>query len=331
MEIRVLNDINPTEFDAHAAHPLQSYAWGEVRKRTHCEVVWVGMYDGNHLKQTFQMTVHSVPHTPYKILYIPRSQMPSAEMLAFVNTFARGKKIIFASWEPIDDPITPFSFFKNQIRNAASPMLPPWTQIINLKRTEAELLAACDSHARYNIRYAERKGVEIREMNTEEGFEIFWEIYLATCARQKYQGHGKAHHRAIWEEMRKTSINHILVAWYENTPIAAIELFAFGKKLYYPYGGSLDIHRNVKAMNLLIWHAMLLGQQLGLESLDLWGSMPPIHDKNHPWAGFTEFKRSFGGEFVKIGANFDQVFLPVPYFFYRIAFCLRKLVNKLFS
>jgi len=176
---------------------------------------------------------------------------------------------------------------------------------------------------RYNIRLAEKKGVTVGEESTDEGFEKFLKLYFDTCERQKYYGHSREYHRIIWQSL-KGSIAKVLIANYENEPLAAYELFHYKDTFYYPYGGSSEKHRNVMSANLLMWQAILLGKKLGAKTFDLWGSLPQNFEQDNKWSGFTRFKEGYGTRYVEFIGSYDLVISPVLYKIYNTANTLRN-------
>ena len=80
----ILQDVNikdKNEFNKLATHPLQSWVWGEFRKKTGLEVVRLGRYDKNKLIETAQITIHPIPFTNSTIGYLPKGGIPSREIL----------------------------------------------------------------------------------------------------------------------------------------------------------------------------------------------------------------------------------------------------------
>lgn len=161
-------------------------------------------------------------------------------------------------------------------------------------------------------------------MDNEEGFHIFSRLYFETCKRQKYFGHTPEYHHLIWKHLQN-KIAHILIAFYEDTPLAAYELFYFHNTLYYPYGGSSLEHRNLMGANLLMWEAMRLGLSLGATNFDMWGALAPDYKEDNPWAGFTRFKEGYGAVFTEMIGSFDLVIKPTLYPAYTALHSLRTL------
>ncbi len=296
-------------------HPMQTWEWGEARKKMGIEVVKI--YEDNTV---YQMTIHPIPHTTFSIGYIPRSTAPSAKAIQKFSDEGKKHNLIFIKIEPYVPYGADFKLVKS-----SHPLFPEWTQTLNLKPTEDELLSKMKPKTRYNIRLAEKKGVTIKLMDTTEGFTIFSKLYFETCKRQNYHGHTPSYHRTIWDTL-KASQAHVLVAFLDKTPLAAYELLFFKKRMYYLYGGSSLEHKNVMAPNLLMWEAIKLGKQMGAELFDMWGSLPPEYSPSHPWAGFTRFKEGYGTEFIHLSASFDLVINPVTYPLYGLVYKLRSKI-----
>ncbi len=331
------NSFDQSVYNQSAHHPLQSWQWGEARRQMGIEVLRIGQFvETIHelsLHSTFQITFHKIPHTNLKIGYLPRSVLPTKEVLQFLYDYAKKNAVIFIKIEPYvlksetsNAKWEVNSKYKLQI--SKHPLFPQWTQILNLDESEDELLQKMHSKTRYNVRLAQKKGVVVREMSTNEGFKIFSRLYFETCKRQKYFGHTLRYHQIIWEHLRK-DMAHILIAYYNNIPLAAYELFRFQKKLYYPYGGSSLEYRNTMAANLLMWEAIKFGKHLGAQQFDMWGSLPPQYDPNDSWAGFTRFKEGYGGKFTEMVGSFDLIVRPGMYNLYAAADFVRSVFLKL--
>ena len=314
-------------FDRAAEHPLQSWAWGRAREKTGILVVRLGEYNKNQLKNVFQMTLHDIPSTNLKVGYLPRSVFPSKEVLDFLYDWGKKNKVVFIKIEPYSSVAIP-SQARDRLVKSRHPLFPVWTQILDISKSEEELLARMHHKTRYNIRLASRRGVTVREESNEDGFETFIRLYFETTKRQKYFGHDLRYHQIIWESL-KNDISHILIANFGKEPLAAYQLFLFKDTFYYVYGGTAEIHRNFMASNLLMWEAIRLGKKLGAKKLDMWGSLPPNYLESHSWAGFTRFKEGYGTEFKEFVGSFDLVISPLQYFLYNLAHSIREVYLRL--
>lgn len=323
--IRIITDteISSNDWNSYAPHPLQSWQWGEARRAMGIDVLRIGEYDNTSLKNVFQITFHPLPYTPYTIGYLPRSVFPSEEVVEFLYTYGKRHNVIFIKFEPNQKRKTAYGI-RYALYESKHPLFPPWTQILDLTKSEDKLLKTMHPKTRYNIKLAQKKGVTIQEESNEKGFEIFSTLYFDTTRRQNYLGHNPQYHKTVWDHM-KNGIAHILIAYHKETPLAAYELFHFKDTLYYPYGGTSEEKRNLMASNILMWEAIRLGKKLGARTFDMWGSLPPGYDEKNPWSGFTKFKQGYGTEFVEMAGSHDLVIFPFLYKLYTILYQLRSL------
>ena len=315
-----MNEISREEQNEKAHHPMQSWEWGEARKKMGVRVEKIATDDA-----VFQFTIHPLPYIPFFIGYLPRSIQPTESVLNRLLEFGKKNNLIFIKIEPY----TPFiENFKLQISNfkltpSSHALFPEWTQTLDLTKPEDILFKNLKSKTRYNIRLAEKKGVVIKEMSNAEGYSLFERLYFETCKRQHYHGHTPEYHQTMWESLKESQA-HILVAFLGEVPLAAYELLYFKNRFYYMYGGSSLLHKNVMAPNLLMWEAIKLGKKLGAEEFDMWGSLPPTYSETHPWAGFTRFKEGYGTQFTHLSPGMDLVIQPQMYFLYGLAYKIRE-------
>jgi len=294
-------------------HPMQSLEWGNARTAMGVEVIKIES-EG----KLFQMTIHPIPHTPYAIGYIPRSDIPNKSTIKLIKDIGQKHKLVFVKLEPY----APYSD-NGEYSISSHPLFPEWTQTLDLTPSEEALLKKMKPKTRYNIRLAEKKGVVIREMSTDEGYDIFEKLYFETCKRQHYRGHTPAYHRILWNHLKNTQ-SHILIAFFGTVPLAPYELLIFKKKIYYLYGGSSLLHKNVMAPNLLMWEAIRLGKKSGAELFDMWGSLPPEYSDSHSWAGFTRFKQGYGTQFFHLMPSIDIILHPILYKMYGVLHLIRE-------
>jgi lipid II:glycine glycyltransferase (peptidoglycan interpeptide bridge formation enzyme) len=316
----ISKDFNPKEFNEVSDHPLQSWEWGEARKKMGIEVLRLGEYQNDVLKHVYQITYHRIPYTPYKIGYLPRSIMPSDAAVELIYSESKKRNAIFFKIEPNE----PYESETPALLTLSNhPLFPEWTQILDLNESEDQLLKKMKSKTRYNIHLAKKKGIVVKEMTNDKGFEIFSDLYFKTTERQKYKGHTVDYHRIIFEYLKNSS-SHIFIAFYNDKPLAAYHVFLYKDVLYYPYGGSSDEHRNLMAPHLLMWEIIKYAKKQGAQKFDMWGSLEKGYSQESPWAGFTRFKEGFGTEFYQFAGSYDLIINEKLYYIYNILYKIRK-------
>jgi lipid II:glycine glycyltransferase (peptidoglycan interpeptide bridge formation enzyme) len=198
---------------------------------------------------------------------------------------------------------------------------PPRTIVISLEGSEDEILGRMKQKCRYNVRLAEKKGVTIRSWDDLEGFHGMMTV---TGGRDGFGVHSLEYYRKAYDLFYPAGIADILVAEYESKPLAALMVFALGKRAYYLYGASTDEERNRMPTYLLQWRAMQWAKERGCTEYDLWG-VPDADEETLEaqfesrsdglW-GVYRFKRGFGGQVRRAAQALDRVYIRPLYWAY---------------
>jgi len=313
-------------------HPLQSSEWGEFRQKTGIKVIKIN---------DMQMTIHQIPHTPWTIGYIPKGPLPTVNMISELKRIGRKEKCIFIQLEPNVEKGQEPKNWKLEIENwklweAAHPLFTRYTFILDLTKSEEELLKVMAPKTRYNIKVALKHGVKIIQDNSNKAFEDYLRLTEETTKRQNFYAHTQKYHRLMWETFRFTqgTLNtdkltaHLFLAKYKGQTLAAWILFVYKDTLYYPYGASSSLHREVMASNLMMWEVIKFGKKLGLKKFDMWGALSSNPNKSDPWYGFHRFKEGYGPKHVEFVGSFDLVLNSVLYEIYKIMDKVRWMLLK---
>ncbi len=282
-------------------HPLQTPQWAEFRKE------W-----GNEVVKTEYgyLTLHKIPVLNKKLGIFERGPEPSQKMLADLKTLGQKHNLIFIKLEPNvlkDEKL--IKVLKNNDAVPGKRFFTPTSFWLDLTKTEEELLASFSSKTRYNIRLAQKKGVEVFEDNSSEAFAKYLELMRETVKRDKFYAHSARYHTLMWEHL-KNKIAHLLVAKFNGEIITAWILFQDKSFLYYPFGASTHKYKNVMANNLMMWEAIKLGKKLKLKIFDLWG--------REEGKGFTKFKEGYNPQVVEFIGSWDLVINKPLYYLYRL-------------
>jgi lipid II:glycine glycyltransferase (peptidoglycan interpeptide bridge formation enzyme) len=80
-------------------------------------------------------------------------------------------------------------------------------------------------------------------------------------------------------------------------------------------------HRRLKAGAILQIQTIVDSHQAGGKHYDFWG-ITTSEDPKHPWYGFTQYKKTFGGHQVDYTGTYDIILKPTKYRIYTV---LRKI------
>lgn len=330
----LLRPIRPEERDVYnrvVDHPLQSWEWGAFRAQTDVSIERVGLFDHGELQKGIQVTFHPIPLLGKTVGYFPKGYMPDEEQLAALKQLGKQHNALFIKMEPniaqeVGIPSGHGHVAQFLLDNGAEPGKPLFTKYtfqLDLTPSEDELFANLDSKTRYNVNVAYKKGVKIIEDTTAEGMEVYIDILEETTKRQGFYAHGPDYFRKMWNTIGSSGMLKIFHAVYDDVIITSWVMFQFNGVLYYPYGASRSIHRNVMANNLMMWEMIRYGKSEGLRKFDMWGSLGPEPNKNHPWYGFHRFKKGYNGSLVEFVGTYDLVLDQPLYKLFRIGDNLR--------
>jgi len=292
-------------------HPLQTRQWADFRKDWGNKIALV---EGNFL------TVHKVPFIG-KLAVFEKGPAPTKELINKLTSFAKEKRIFFIKLEPnIRKEEKLVKLLDDSGAVPGKTLFTPTTFWIDLTKSEDELLKSFSSKTRYNIRLAEKKGVVVKEDNSDEAFEAYLKLQKETATRDKFYAHNEKYHRLMWKHLKGT-IAHLLTATYNKEIVTAWIVFAHDGFLYYPYGASTHKYKNVMASNLMMWEAIKFGKKKNLKTFDLWG--------REPGKGFTKFKEGYNPEVIEFLGTWDLVTNWPKYILYRKAEKLRWFILRL--
>jgi lipid II:glycine glycyltransferase (peptidoglycan interpeptide bridge formation enzyme) len=346
MLLRELREEERSLYNSVVHHPLQSWEWGEFRKKTGVAVERVGFFEDGKLHHALQVFFHPIPVLGGTAGYFPKGNMPEEEQLNAVKQLAKKHGAVFVKMEPNvghkhGTPSGLPEIAKFLIQNGAVPGKPLFTKFtfqLDLSPTEEELFANLSSKTRYNVNVASKKGVQIVEDSTEQGMEQYLQILAETTARQGFYAHSPDYFHTLWKTFNatantstnvKTGMLRIFHAVYQDTVIVSWVMFVFNGVLYYPYGASRSTHREVMASNLMMWEMIKFGKAQGCKMFDMWGSLGPEPNEKDPWFGFHRFKKGYGGDLVEFVGTYDIVVNPPMYKIYTLAENVRWKVLRL--
>jgi peptidoglycan pentaglycine glycine transferase (the first glycine) len=311
-------------------HILQTWEWGDLKK----------MYGWEPLPQTWRdeqgkvnaaaLVLQRIIYlkgisTGLKVLYIPRGPILDwgnkdlrEKVLADLQTLCRKQGAILlkmdpevvigtgvpgsdaAQESPLGAEITErlisngwlFSSDQIQFRN---------TMMMDLTRTEEETLALMKQKTRYNLRLAQKKGIQIVRGTTAD-LSLLYRMYGETSMRDDFVIRPEKYYLDLWQLFMAHGMAQPFLAKIDDEVIAGMVLFYFGGRAWYLHGMSRPVHREKMPNYLLQWEAFRYAQQLGCGEYDMWGAPDVFNESDSMWPVFR-FKEGLGGKVVRtIGA-----------------------------
>lgn len=306
-------------------HIVQSQEWAEFKNVYGTETVRCG--------EIFY-SKHRLPFSPYFVAYSPKVN-PFVIDWKKLKESLKSESCVSINFDVPNviknspDAKNAETIFQSRCIKSPKKTFAGSTVILDLTKTEDELLKNLHPKHRYNMRLAQKNGVIIERAESLADFETFWNLLYATSLRQKYYLHPKQYYQKIWEVLSPKGMCYILTAKYNGEALSSWMLFSYRGVLYYPYGGSSSKSQNLFPSNLLGWEAIKFGKALGCTSFDMWGACKDINDQTDPWWGFTNFKLKFGGQLVGFMDSYDFAINAKVYKMFNLANNLRWKILKL--
>ena len=303
------------------AHLLQLGEWGELKSAFGWEAVRLILNDDFGIQILFRRLPLGLTFA-----YLPKP-VPSQRLFDLGDRFwlevdrvCREKHAIFLKiepdlWEP-DHRAVPRPCVVSRYN-----IQPPRTILLDIRTREDQLLAGMKQKCRYNIRLAEKKGIQVRPW---EDLPAFHEMIRETGVRDGFGVHSRQYYEQAFHLFHPGGKCELLLAEYEGIPLASLMVFAHGERAWYVYGASNDMQRNRMPTYLLQWEAIRWAKSKGCLTYDLWG-VPDEEEsvleanfetRNDGLWGVYRFKRGFGGTLKRSVQALDLVYNPIMYKFY---------------
>lgn len=305
---------------------LQSWNWG-LFQEVLGKKVWRVIITNN--EQSFPFLIYK-EQLPGRLnwIYIPQIYSDDKEVLKVVIKFAKDilkkEKSLFLYIDPYfenyDEKLLSSLGFQKK-KNAS---IQPLDTILLPIKSDEEMFGSMHKKTRYNIRLAQKKGVEVKMSKDNEDIKNFFKLVQKTEKRQGIQSHSLDYYK----KLLSIDENYLINAYFEGQLIASNIISIFGTRSVYIHGASDYSHRKLMAPFLLQWESILFARLQGCEHYDFWG-IKGKSTNTKKWEGITNFKKGFtSGDFV---INYIGLYIyiqrPFFYFLYRVLRPISKLLK----
>lgn len=204
------------------------------------------------------------------------------------------------------------------------------TVILDLTKSEDELLKEMRRQTRYEVRRATKLGLQVEWGDSEELYREFHQVQAETASRQHFIppnlktllaereafGGDDAKSKTSRSSSNENSQNHSARLYVARTPdgepIAYGLILISGAEAEYFEAASTELNYKMPGAYALQWRVIQDLKRLGIQRYNLWG-IAPKGQKQHRYAGVTTFKTGFGGEVVEFVPAQDLVIKPLRY------------------
>ena len=319
------------EYEAFVqSHPkgnfAQSCLWGKQKPAWIWKAIAVRGEDGK-IKGSMAVMIRKMPMVGQTLMYACRGPVcdlddreTMAQLLEGAKALAREYKSYVIKIDPdvpssnteFAEMLRSFGFRSKEGGKNFEAIQPRYVFRLDVEgKTEEEVQAGFHQKWRYNIRVAQKKGVEVK-LCGKEMVPAFADLMLTTGVRDGFVTRQPEYFAAMLDNLGDHC--RLYMAFHEGTPIAGTLAIHYGDKVWYLYGASSNEHRNLMPNYLLQWNMIQWAIETGCRVYDFRGVSGDVSEDN-PLYGLYRFKKGFGGDFTEFVGEMDLVLNKPIYLF----------------
>ncbi|MBR2741200.1 peptidoglycan bridge formation glycyltransferase FemA/FemB family protein [Candidatus Saccharibacteria bacterium] len=262
-------------------------------------------------------------------LYLPYGPVVE-DVAGFRNSFKSLKNLaaktdsIFIRIEPLNAELAN-NFPSNTIK--VKDLNPKETWLLDLRGSDEDLKAKLPSRLLRYYKNAEKNGITIETSHNPDDIHYLLDLQKALAKKKGINTFSETYLKTELAQPFST----LYIVKYKNpetnqTEIAAAGLVFDDKTTRYNLqGAQTNKGRTLHATGILTIQLIKDAKAKNLKTFDFWGIAPENAPDNHPWKGFTNFKKTFAGYERDHAGTHDIILKPLKYKLYQ---ALRKINRK---
>lgn len=284
----------------HGGHPLQLWAWGQVKAGHGWIAERVFAYEDEELIGAAQILIRKLPAPFRTFAYIPRGPLfDDGHKDEILNKFAtlvkRDHHAVALSIEP---DLLSFEKPEGWV-HSTNKILSAETILLDTTKSESDLLADMAKKTRQYIRKS-GADVKIRQVKKREDIEQCLAIYRDTSLRAGFNLHNDQYYLDVFQQMQDYSP---IFAAYEGENMVAFLWLAISESTAYElYGGMNDRGQELRANYALKWHGIKKVKEWGISKYDFGGLVA---------GGVSNFKQGWSAEITVLTGTYDKPLSPL--------------------
>ena len=322
------NFIIKNEFEFYSF--LCSWEWFELQELSNKKVLKYWIYNLEELVWILPLIVNTAKRWTY--LFCPHTPLikKSEDFFKVLETILPKIKNIWktqkANFIRFNPPVKNLvsnkqKFSKLGFINAPMHEHAEDTHLLDLNKTEEELLANIKKKDRYYINRAIKEWVEVVKWNTDEQIEILTQMHIEHSKKVWYHPFSekfiKNLYKIFWDNITTISTR------FEGKVESILMTIKFWKTCVYYIATSDVVHHKFSPNYLCQWEAIKQAKADWCEIYNFWWVSPDDNPK-HPIAWVTKFKRKFAGYDYSLLHAQDLVISPKYWFNWIIETIRRK-------
>lgn len=178
--------------------------------------------------------------------------------------------------------------------------------ILDLTRTEDELLAGMRQRLRRALRKAAKNNIQVETSTDPARIKEFYDIQLQTAGRHQFVAFSEDFLQKQFAAFAADNQAVLYTARYNGEILAQNFMIFYGNEASYHYGVSTELGTKLSGAPLLHMQAMRDARERGIKRYNFWGIVDE-NDTKHRFYGVSVFKRGFGVDELRYVPAHDLV------------------------
>lgn len=256
-----------------------------------------------------------------KRLYCPYGPTVTSERslrsaLESLKALAQSQKCAYVRVEPLGTEVEKLARKFNLFKIPYSQ--PTHTWCIDLTQTRDEIIAQMKQNNRNIYRNYQNKGLSYRQSTNPKDIEYLITLLKGVASHNQITVHSDEYFRQQAQQFLPSGDGLLHLIEHKKKVIAAALTYQDNTTVYYAHAAADHEHRKLNASTALLAEIIMQAKDSSREVCDLFG-ITTSEDSTHRWAGFTKFKKSFGGYEKVLSETYDLPVKKMAYQVYRSA------------
>lgn len=297
---RLMQCQNKTEWDDYildnSGHPLQLWGWGDLKASHGWSACRLFFYnDNDDLTGAIQVLIKKLPWPLKSLAYVPRGPVVAIEnrddLLAELKRYIKKTfRSVAITVEPDEEKFRT----KTDWNTSDNHILPARTIILDLNKSESDLLSVMAKKTRQYIRKSAAENIKIKMIRDSNELKKCLDVYDQTAKRAGFDLHDRQYYYDVFEKLGDFS--PVFAAYVDNQLVAFLWLAISADTAYELYGGMNELGQQLRANYMLKWYAIRKCKEWGLIRYDFGGLLD---------GGITTFKKGWTNQETELAGTFD--------------------------
>ena len=301
------------------ANFLHSWQWGEFHLSRGKTVVRRGVFDGDKLIGVYEGEVETARRGRHIAVaggpIVDWTDKPVVEALvADMREQGRKYHCAFVRVRPqLEKTDESMRLFRELGLHAAPMYLSvELAGVLDLEKSEDELLKNMRQRLRRALRKAEKNGITIEKSTDPARMKEFYDIQLQTAGRHHFIAFSEGFLTKQFAAFAEDNSAVLYTARYNGEVLAQNFMIFYGNEASYHYGVSTELGTKLSGAPLLHMQAMRDARERGIKRYNFWGIVDE-DDTKHRFYGVSVFKRGFGVDELRYVPAHDLILNPAKY------------------